>query len=63
MEAGPGEFFHSSRVIIETDARVVCSQNLAFASHEAKFSMKKVQHKLTGGLGGREPTVETETNT
>ncbi|CAL8580352.1 hypothetical protein XPA_006081 [Xanthoria parietina] len=36
-------------------------RNLAFAKDEAKFSMKKVQHKLTGGLGGREPTVETET--
>ena len=36
-------------------------QNLAFAKDEAKFSMKKVQHKLTGGLGGREPDVETET--
>ena len=40
---------------------VPCAQNLAFAKDEAKFSMKKVQHKLTGGLGGREPTVETET--
>ncbi|MCJ1466941.1 hypothetical protein MMC07_005563 [Pseudocyphellaria aurata] len=38
-------------------------RNLAFAKDEAKFSMKKIQHKLTGGLGGREPTVETETNT
>ena len=36
-------------------------QNLAFAKDEAKFSVKKIQHKLTGGLGGREPDVETET--
>ncbi len=36
-------------------------QNLAFAKDEAKFSMKKMQHKLTGGLGGREPDVESET--
>lgn len=40
---------------------VWCGQNLAFAKDEAKFSMKKVKHKMTGGLGGREPTVETET--
>ena len=38
------------------------AQNLAFAKDEAKFSMKKIQHKLTGGLGGREPGVETEVN-
>lgn len=36
-------------------------QNLAFAKDEAKFTMKKMQNKLTGGLGGREPDVETET--
>lgn len=36
-------------------------QNMAFAKDEAKFTMKKIQHKMTGGLGGREPTVETET--
>jgi len=36
-------------------------QNLAFAKDEAKFTIKKVQNKLTGGLGGREPDVETET--
>ncbi|KAL8934608.1 MAG: hypothetical protein Q9216_005820 [Gyalolechia sp. 2 TL-2023] len=39
------------------------ARNLAFAKDEAKFSMKRMQHKLTGGLGGREPTVETETGT
>ncbi|KAL8672751.1 MAG: hypothetical protein Q9168_002805 [Polycauliona sp. 1 TL-2023] len=36
-------------------------RNLAFAKDEAKFSIKKIQHKMTGGLNGREPTVETET--
>ncbi|KAL8867314.1 MAG: hypothetical protein Q9198_008563 [Flavoplaca austrocitrina] len=36
-------------------------RNLAFAKDEAKFSMKRIQHKMTGGLNGREPTVETET--
>ena len=35
-------------------------QNLAFAKDEAKFSMKKLKHKMTGDLGGREPDVETE---
>lgn len=35
-------------------------QNLAFAKDEAKFSLKKVQNKMTGGLSGREPDVETE---
>lgn len=33
---------------------------MVFAKDEAKFSIKKIQHKMTGGLGGREPTVETE---
>ena len=36
-------------------------QNLAFAKDEAKFSMKKLQNKVTGGLSGREPDIETET--
>jgi hypothetical protein len=36
-------------------------RNLAFAKDEAKFSVKKLQNKLTGGLSGREPDVETET--
>ncbi|KAL9589027.1 MAG: hypothetical protein Q9203_002174 [Teloschistes exilis] len=38
-------------------------RNLAFAKDEAKFSIKKVKNKKTGGLGGREPSVETETGT
>ena len=37
------------------------AQNLAFAKDQTKFSIKKVQNKLTGGLSGREPDVETET--
>ncbi|KAL8703591.1 MAG: hypothetical protein Q9201_003239 [Fulgogasparrea decipioides] len=36
-------------------------RNLAFAKDEAKFTVRRVKHKMTGGLGGREPTVETET--
>lgn len=36
---------------------------MAFAKDEAKFTMKKMKNKMTGGLGGREPGVETETQT
>lgn len=36
-------------------------RNAAFAKHEAGFAVKRVKHKLTGGLSGREPGVETET--
>ena len=36
------------------------TQNMAFAKDEAKFKIKQIQHKMTGGLGGREPGVETE---
>ena len=36
-------------------------RNAAFAKDEAVFAMKKVKHRMTGGLGGREPGVETET--
>ncbi len=35
-------------------------QNMVFAKDEAKFKIKQLQHKATGGLGGREPGVETE---
>ena len=35
-------------------------RNAAFAKDEAKFALKKIKHKMTGGLGGREPDVETE---
>ena len=35
-------------------------RNLAFAKDEMKFGLKKVQKKITGGLEGREPGVETE---
>ena len=36
-------------------------QNVAFAKDEAKFTMRRIKNKMTGGLGGREPGVETET--
>ena len=36
-------------------------RNVAFAKDEAKFTMKKMKNKLTGGLSGREPDVESET--
>ncbi|KAG8531084.1 uncharacterized protein KY384_004441 [Bacidia gigantensis] len=36
-------------------------RNLAFAKDEAKFAARRVNKKLTGGLQGREPDVETET--
>ncbi len=36
-------------------------RNVAFAKDEAKFAMKRMKNKMTGGLGGREPDVETET--
>ena len=39
---------------------LILAQNLAFAKDQTKFSIKKVQNKLTGGLSGREPDVETE---
>ncbi|KAI9855064.1 MAG: hypothetical protein M1824_006438 [Vezdaea acicularis] len=35
-------------------------RNIAFAKDETKFAVKKLKHKMTGGLGGREPDVETE---
>ncbi|MCJ1418967.1 hypothetical protein MMC32_005318 [Xylographa parallela] len=35
-------------------------RNAAFAKDEMGFAMKRVKTKLTGGLGGREPDVETE---
>lgn len=38
-------------------------RNVAFAKDEAKFAMKRMKNKMTGGLGGREPDVETETGT
>lgn len=35
-------------------------RSLAFAKDEAKFTVKKMRNKLSGGLSGREPDVETE---
>ena len=37
------------------------ARNAAFAMDEAKFGMKKIKKKMTGGLSGREPGIETET--
>ena len=36
------------------------ARNVKFAKDEGKFSLNKIKKKLTGGLGGREPGVETE---
>lgn len=36
-------------------------RNVAFAKDETKFAARRLKNKLTGGLGGREPSVETET--
>jgi hypothetical protein len=36
------------------------ARNAAFAKDEAKFGLKKLQRKFTGGLSGREPKIETE---
>ena len=38
-------------------------RNAAFVKDEAKFAMKRMKNKMTGGLAGREPDVETETGT
>ena len=37
------------------------ARSLKFAKDEAKFGIKKITKKYTGGLGGREPDIETET--
>ena len=37
------------------------ARNIKFAKDEAMFGLKKLQKKYTGGLGGREPDIETET--
>ena len=36
------------------------ARNLKFARDEGRFGLNKIKKKLTGGLGGREPGVETE---
>ncbi|EHY58082.1 hypothetical protein HRR83_005059 [Exophiala dermatitidis] len=36
------------------------SRNVKFAKDEAKIGMSKIKKRFTGGLGGREPGVETE---
>ncbi|KAI9820076.1 MAG: hypothetical protein M1826_000962 [Phylliscum demangeonii] len=35
-------------------------RNAVFAKDEAVFALRKVKHKMTGGMKGREPDVETE---
>ncbi|KAI5291601.1 hypothetical protein KEM54_003046 [Ascosphaera aggregata] len=37
------------------------ARNAAFFKNETKFGLQKVKSKITGGLQGREPDVETET--
>ncbi|KAG9522033.1 hypothetical protein KCV07_g3324, partial [Aureobasidium melanogenum] len=37
------------------------ARNLKFAKDEGKIGLRKIKHKLTGGLNGRQPGVETET--
>ena len=37
------------------------ARNAAFAKDEALFAARRVKQRFTGGLGGREPGVETET--
>lgn len=36
------------------------ARNVLFAKDQAKVGLKKIKHKMTGGLSGREPEVETE---
>jgi hypothetical protein len=36
------------------------ARNAVFAKDEAKFGLKKLKSKLTGGLEGRQPGIETE---
>lgn len=37
------------------------ARNAAFAADEAKFAARRMKNKFTGGLGGREPGIESET--
>jgi len=39
------------------------ARNAKFAKDQTKIGMKKLKSKLTGGLDGRQPGVETETGT
>jgi hypothetical protein len=38
-------------------------RNLKFAKDEGKIGMRKLKNKVTGGMHGRQPDVETETGT
>ena len=37
------------------------ARNMKFAKDEGKLGLRKLKNKLTGGLEGRQPGVETET--
>jgi len=37
------------------------ARNLKFAKDEGKIGLRKLKGKITGGLDGRQPGVETET--
>lgn len=37
------------------------ARNAEFAKNQAKVGLNRVKKRFTGGLGGREPGVETET--
>jgi len=39
------------------------ARNLKFAKDETKIGLRKIKNKMTGGLNGRQPGVETETGT
>jgi hypothetical protein len=39
------------------------ARNVKFATDEGLIGVRKLKHKLTGGLEGRKPGVETETGT
>lgn len=60
MEADSGKLIYPPRVRWRGRWLTLEVQNMVFAKDEAKFKIKQLQNKATGGLGGREPGVETE---
>ncbi len=60
MEADSGNLTYLPRIRLRGRWLTLDVQNMVFAKDEAKFKIKQLQHKATGGLGGREPDVETE---
>jgi len=60
MEADSGKFTYLPPIPQRGRWLMLDIQNMVFAKDEAKFKIKQLQHKATGGLGGREPGVETE---